>query len=165
MSFAPSKRKDKAASANVEETDLDVTPVMNILVILIPFLVSMAVFTQIAVIQFSLPPAAEGGGESQEQAPQEKKLELTVIISSDSGFTITGTNRRFRINKTAGGSYDFKKLKDFLQSVKRDYPSHEDVILLAGQEVIYDDIIQTMDICRESKFPNIGLSAGVTSGG
>ena len=55
MAFRPSKRKDKALSAAVETDDLDVTPLMNVLIILIPFLITMAVFTSVAAINFSLP--------------------------------------------------------------------------------------------------------------
>ena len=47
------------------EIDVDVKPIMNVLIILIPFLVSVAVYTNLAVIDMSLPPnvtAAAGKG-------------------------------------------------------------------------------------------------------
>ena len=43
-------------SEAADVADLDVTPVMNMFVILIPFLVSMAVFAHVSIIEFSLPP-------------------------------------------------------------------------------------------------------------
>ena len=59
MAKTPSKRSDKSLGADTETKDVDVTPVMNVFVILIPFLLLMAVFTKIAIIDFSLPSAAE----------------------------------------------------------------------------------------------------------
>jgi len=59
--FPPMKRANKSVGRNFDMIELDVTPVMNLFMVLIPFLVSMAVFTHIAVIDFSLPPARYQG--------------------------------------------------------------------------------------------------------
>jgi biopolymer transport protein ExbD len=55
--YPATKRAKKSTSKEIELFDLDVTPVMNLFMVLIPFLVSMAVFTHLAVVDFSLPPA------------------------------------------------------------------------------------------------------------
>ena len=65
--FPVMKRTAKATKKDLETFDLDITPMMNIFMILIPFLVSMAVFTQIAVVEFSLPPAQSPGAAGSDE--------------------------------------------------------------------------------------------------
>ncbi len=48
-------KKRSTPSEVANEADIDVTPIMNMFIILIPFLVSMAVFTKLAIIEFNVP--------------------------------------------------------------------------------------------------------------
>jgi biopolymer transport protein ExbD len=161
MSFQPSKRKDKALSRLIEAQDIDVTPLMNMMVILIPFLISMAVFTEIAAINFSLPPAmAEGEAPPGETPKEENKLDISIAIT-DKGFTITGTGQVLPTIPKANGTYDLATLNRVLRAIKMQYPGQEDVVLIIEQEVYYEDIVNVMDICRDAQFPNIGLSGGI----
>jgi biopolymer transport protein ExbD len=160
MAFQPSKRKDKAVSSLVGDTDLDMTPIMSFLVILIPFLVSMAVFTQIAAISFSLPPAA---AEGEEPPPDQKKGDETLDFSiaiTDKGFTVAGTGQVMKPIKKVKGKYNLAALDKVLRAVKIKYPRQEDVVLIIEESVYYDDIVHVMDLCRDAHFPNIGLSGG-----
>jgi biopolymer transport protein ExbD len=163
MAFSPSKRKDKALSRLLEAEDIDVTPLMNMMVILIPFLISMAVFTEVASINFSLPPAMAEGGPGNEPPPADEpeKLDISIAIT-DQGFTIAGTGQVLPpIPKTADGKFDLAALNQTLRSVKMRYPNQEDIVLIIEQEIFYEDIVSVMDICREAQFPNIGLSGGI----
>ncbi|MBL8027986.1 MAG: biopolymer transporter ExbD [Fibrobacteres bacterium] len=160
MAFLPSKRKEKAVSALIEAPDLDVTHVMNLLVILIPFLVSMAVFTQISSINFSLPPAASSDGAAGGEAPETDKLDISIAITS-TGFTIAGTGQVMPPISKVNGVYDLTALDKILRAVKMSYPQQEDIILLVEQEVLYEDIVSVMDVCRDAQYPNIGLSGGI----
>ncbi|MFH0918782.1 MAG: biopolymer transporter ExbD [Fibrobacterota bacterium] len=164
MAFRPSKRKDKALSRLIEAEDIDVTPLMNMMVILIPFLISMAVFTEVAAINFSLPPAmAEGEGPSNEPpaANESEKLDISIAIT-DQGFTLAGTGQVLPpILKTADGKYDHEALNRALRAIKMHYPNQEDIVLIIEQDIFYEDIVTVMDICRDAQFPNIGLSGGL----
>jgi len=160
MAFRPSKRKDKAVSALIEEPDLDVTPIMNMFVILIPFLVSMAVFTQIAAINFSLPPAAAEGEGGAAPVDEQNRLDISIAITG-TGFTIAGTGQVMPPIPKNGGKYDLSSLDKVLRAVKMSYPQQEDIVLLVEQEIVYEDIVAVMDVCREAQFPNIGLSGGI----
>ena len=154
--FPVTKKTTKSTSKSVESFDLDITPMMNIFMILIPFLVSMAVFTQIAVVEFSLPPA-QVPGESDEQT---KELDISVVVTG-SGFQIVGTGRKLDMIPKLQGDYQFTQLRALLKAIKFQYPSQKSVVLVFDGEVLYDDIIKFMDICRESQFPDIGLSGDI----
>jgi len=147
-------------STLVGDVDIDITPVMNFLVILLPFLVSMAVFTQIAVINFSLPPATEEGeGEAGAQNPENQTLDISIALT-DKGITVTGTGQVMPLIPKRDGQYDLIALDRILRAIKMQYPRQEDLVLIIEPEVFYDDVVHVMDICRDAQFPNIGLSGG-----
>jgi biopolymer transport protein ExbD len=155
--FPGMKRANKSLGADVEMIELDVTPVMNLFMVLIPFLVSMAVFTHIAVIDFSLPPAAssEAGGESQ-----SKELDISIVVTQ-TGFRIVGTGKKLELVEKVRGQYQFDQLRVLLKAIKFQYPSQSSVVLVLDADVLYDDIVKFMDVCRESQFPDIGLSGEI----
>jgi len=155
--FPVTKRSAKSSGKEVESFDLDITPMMNIFMILIPFLVSMAVFTQIAVVEFSLPPSqtpGEGGEESS------KELDISIVVTSN-GFQIVGTGRKLDMIPKLQGDFQYSQLRTLLKAIKFQYPSQKSVVLVFEGDILYDDIIKFMDICRESQFPDIGLSGDI----
>lgn len=154
--FPATKRVKKSTSRDVEMVDLDITPVMNLFMVLIPFLVSMAVFTHIAAIDFSLPPAQAEGGE----AVESKELDISIVITPG-GYRIVGTGKKLELVPTVRGQYQFDKMRSLLKAIKFEYPSQKSVILVMDANIVYDDIIRFMDICRESQFPDIGLSGDI----
>lgn len=155
--FPVCKRVQKNAGREVEMFDLDVTPVMNLFMVLIPFLVSMAVFTHLAVIDFSLPPSqTEGAAE----AGETKELDISIVVTRN-GFRIVGTGNKLDLVPLKNGRYQFDQLRALLKAVKFQYPSQKSVVLVLEEDVIYDDIVKFMDVCRESQFPDIGLSGEV----
>jgi biopolymer transport protein ExbD len=162
--FPATKRERKSLSRLVSGVDLDLTPMMNIMIVLIPFLVSMAVFTHIAVIDFSLPPAQVEGAEGA--VNDNKELDISIVISmptenSPGGFRIVGTGKKLDLIPMERGKFQFDLLRMLLKEVKFQYPSQNSVILVIDGNVLYDDIIQIMDICRESQFPDIALSGEI----
>jgi biopolymer transport protein ExbD len=160
--FPPMKRMNKSLSRGLETIELDVTPVMNLFMVLVPFMLSMAVFTQIAVVEFSLPPAQMEGGD----AGNSKELDISIVVSmpsasSPGGFRIVGTGKKLDLVPMERGKFQLDILKVLLKEVKFQYPSQKSVVLVIDGNVLYDDIIQFMDICRESQFPDIGLSGEI----
>lgn len=151
------KRVNKSLGSDTEAIDLDMTPIMNLFMVLIPFLMSMAVFTQLAVIDFSLPPAASEGESS---AVEQKELDISVVVS-EKGFRIVGTGKKLELVPKKRGKYQFEQLRALLKAVKFQYPSQKSVVLVFEADTLYDDIIKFMDICRESQFPDIGLSGDI----
>lgn len=157
--FPVMKRTNKSTKKDIETFDLDITPMMNIFMILIPFLVSMAVFTQIAVVEFSLPPSqTPGSAGGADEATKE--LDISVVITP-TGFQIVGTGKKLDMLPKVQGEYQYAQLRALLKAIKFQYPSQKSVVLVFDGNVLYDDIIKFMDICRESQFPDIGLSGDI----
>ena len=157
--FPVMKRMRKSTGGEVETIDLDVTPFMNVCMIIIPFLVTMAVFTQITVIDFSLPPAAQAGTAAAAPA-ESKELDVSIVITND-GFRIVGTGKMLDLVPRVRGEFQFAILRGLLQAVKFQYPSQKSVVLVIDSDILYDDIVKFMDVCRESQLPDIGLSGEI----
>ncbi len=62
-----------------EPAGLDVTAFINLIVVLVPFLLSTAVFTRLAVLDMSLPAQATGALEKL----SADKLNLEIVIRAD----------------------------------------------------------------------------------
>ena len=183
MAYRPSKRQ----RSNFDEAQANITPMMNLMVVLIPLLLTSAEFVKLGVIELNLPPVASGvEGQRLEQMPQEsiKKLDLSVTIT-DQGFFISsalavlgGRNEgEPTIPLTADGEgqavHDFAALSAKLFEIKQAagdrFPDLEQIILLAEDAIDYQTVVSTMDAARSfrngdvevSLFPEVSLSAGV----
>lgn len=147
-----------------EPIEPDMTPMMNMLIILISFLVTMVVFTQLAVIKFNLPPAQGGGGQEAKAAADSTEkgpdVDITVVIS-ENGFQVIGEGRKLDPIPKGAKGYDFPLLGAFMKKLKEEYPASENVVLLIDSSIVYQDIITSMDVMREQNFPNILLSGGL----
>ena len=67
-----------------EENELNITPVMNIFLILVPFLLLTAVFLKLSILEFSLPNSTQAG---EAQKPQNN-LVVTILAISEKGFEL-----------------------------------------------------------------------------
>lgn len=155
-------KKHRRGSEHGEAIEPDMTPMMNMLIILISFLVTMVVFTQLAVIKFNLPSSGSDGSAAAQPdtAAAKKEVDITLVIS-EAGFQIVGEgSKKDPIPKTVKG-YDFAKLGEGMDRLQKEYPGAESVVMLIDTSVQYQDIVEAMDVCRDRRFPNILLSGGV----
>ena len=150
------QRANKSLGNKIDSIDLDMTPVMNLFMVLIPFLMSMAVFTQLSILEFSLPPAQSEGDVTE----STKELDISILVT-ENGFRIVGTGKKLDIIPKIRGKYQTAKLRILLKAIKFQYPSQKSVVLVFDGNTLYDDIIKFMDVCRESQFPDIGLSGDI----
>jgi biopolymer transport protein ExbD len=75
-----------------EVQDLDLVPIMNMVMILIPLLLLSVVFEQMGVINVSAPKLAVGPVDQDPTPPENPPLQLTIGIFT-SGFNIAATNK------------------------------------------------------------------------
>ena len=152
----------RSAGDQGEPIDLDMTPMMNMLIILISFLVTMVVFTQLAVIKFNLPSSDAGSGAAADTATAATEQEVVItLVVTESGFQIVGEGKKLDPIPKGAAGYDYKTLGVSMGKLYGEYPTAQSVVMLIDTSVVYQDIVTAMDICREQKFPNILLSGGV----
>ena len=147
-----------------EAAHLEITAFINLIVVLVPFLLSTAVFTRLAVMDLQLP-----AQHSAVDALKTGELQLEVVIRRDAlevGDRIGGLIQRI---ERKGGEHDVKTLQTLLVMVKGKYPAQREATLLAEPQTSYDQVVQVMDavrgtvtahgpkIVRAELFPNISI--------
>ena len=158
---------------NEEDTDVNMIPIMNIFLVIIPFLLTSVSFFHIKAINTSVPVMTDSA-DSDAKPVEDIKITVIVEIKSHSLQLSAVAEelepnelRRFdQILKLDGaGDYPLSEFNQFLQSVKADYPASNTLILIPDGEVIYDTIIQAMDAARkfddDPLFPNVVLSGSL----
>jgi biopolymer transport protein ExbD len=133
---------------------LEVTAFINLIVVLVPFLLSTAVFTRLSVVELKLPEVST----ALEQL-QVNQLKLEVVIRPDSidvGDRIGGLIQRIPHPATGSASgvgsaaaIDTAALSTLIQSIKARFPQEMAATILAQQDTPYDQLIQVMDAVRE----------------
>ena len=161
MAYRPSKR----AKHGSEWVHTNITPMMNLMVILIPLLLTSAEFVKLGVIEM----------------PQEdmKRLDLSISVT-DRGFFISSSYDVLQGDIEGEPSiplvndiYDFQaltmKLYEIKQKAENRFPDANQIIIIAEQDIDYQTLVSTMDATRlikinginEILFPDVSLSAGI----
>lgn len=125
--------------------ELDITAFMNLMVILIPFLLITAVFSQVNIVEMNLPNKAS---EAEEEPPEPPPLQLELVLRKGNlevGDQPGSVLKAFP--RTADG-YDLESLASLLKTIKQRFPEHTSATLLMEPDVPYDDLVQVMDTVR-----------------
>jgi biopolymer transport protein ExbD len=123
--------------------DINVVPMIDMMIILVFFLIFTAVFTKTNILELNLP----GADSAVPDLPEG--LNLEVIIRKDKiEVADRGTGLLKTVPTTGSGSYDLTGLQDYLKLVKTKYPDKTDATILLEQEIAYDTLVQVMDTVR-----------------
>lgn len=143
---------------------------MNLMVVLVPFLLLTAVFSQVSILQLNLP---GGDGVTEEQKDKLPPMQLEVLLRAN---RIVLSDRNTGIISEFPGvegedgimTFPYSKLTEKLELIKERFPDITAITVLAETDTTYDVIVQTMDAVRmipakdESEspqllFPDIGI--------
>ena len=138
------------------DTDVNLTGVMNIFLILIPFLLLTTVFVHISALELTLPNLDRKAAQVQEQ--KQKPVVLNFLFVRETEFELRVPELTLPKIAKKGNVYDWDGLIAQLQKTKEKYPESEDIILSPEGTIRYDTIINLMDRCREAGFSNISIS-------
>ena len=148
-----------------EPAHLEITAFINLIVVLVPFLLSTAVFSRLAVIDLTLP--AQSSGVEQ---IKDGNLQLEVIIRPGA----------LEVNDRIGGALvapipdtatgpDVKTLAGVIYQLKVKFPDKAEATILAQPDTPYDTLVHVMDAVRITNtaqggkvvkaelFPNISI--------
>jgi biopolymer transport protein ExbD len=124
---------------------LEITAFINLIVVLVPFLLSTAVFTRLSVLDLTLP--AQSSGAAAEQLKVDN-LQLEVVIRADAlevGDRIGGLIQRI---PNAGAAHDTRALSALMVQLKARFPDKAEATVLAEPNTPYDALVQVMDAVR-----------------
>jgi biopolymer transport protein ExbD len=175
MAYRPSRRRTRE---RIEQTEPDMTPIMNLMVVLIPLLLSSAQLIKIGVIDLNLPPATTEAAAANAAPEKQVRLELAITIT-DKGFYLSSNSAVLQDKKDGpsipknGDSFDFETLTKRLYEIKKKAEGHFDdadaIVIQAEPDIDYQTLVTTMDASRSIMvegeerllFPNVSVSAVV----
>ena len=148
-----------------EAAHLEITAFINLIVVLVPFLLSTAVFTRLSVIDLALP--AQTNGQLEQLKAEDLKLEIVVRADAlEVGDRIGGLIQRIPATPTGP---DVRALQTLMQQIKTKFPDKADATVLAEPNTPYDTLVRVMDVVRAGHlaqgdklvkaelFPNISI--------
>jgi len=139
------------------DTTLNLIPYMDLMVVLIPFLLTGVVFSKLAVLELKLPTAAAGPS-----APEPKQPFSLIVTLQQDAVTVRGGGLSVVRLPRQNGQYDLAGLATTLRQIKSAYPQEKALILLSEPDIPYESLIAVMDACREGPasqelFPDISI--------
>jgi biopolymer transport protein ExbD len=161
--FLRLKRKE------MEDGEPNLVPIMNMFLVIIPFLLMSASFYHIKAVNTSIPVLSSGDAGN---AGEESSISLTVVadkkgIDQLSVMSDRLTDQELQHFKaeypTVGDSgFPIEKYSSHLKDIKAKYPKSETLILIPDNSTDYETIIRAMDMARKAGdvtlFPNVVLS-------
>ena len=126
-----------------EAADLDVTPFMNLMIVLVPVLLLSMVFTHTTVIDLNFP-----SGESAESAFDPDLVHLEVVVKRDALVVADGRGGIIKSIPKLDSGHDYDQLSLVMQEVKRRMPDKRDITVLLLEENSYQTLVSVMDKVR-----------------
>ncbi len=168
-----------AAKKIPEADDLSLTPIMNIVLVLIPLMLLNVVFMTISVINVTMPQRSAGTAQNGEPP---KRLQLFI---SQQGITVVESSVPMNAieNCPAGGPtictlkdeidpeheietdrYNWLALYNTLIELKKksDWTDHEQIEIVPDQSVNFGVLVKAMDIARNQRVPRSEYESATT---
>ena len=138
-----------------EAVELNITAFMNLMVILVPFLLITAVFSQVAILELNLPSSNDQPGVEDPEA-----MVLEVIVRP-TALEVGERNRGLLASlPLKADKYDYEGLQEYLKRVKAKYPEKVDASILLEPDIPYDVLVQVMDAVRIYEYPETDSKPG-----
>jgi biopolymer transport protein ExbD len=173
-SLSITKKSFVPSDALEAEIDIDVKPMMNVLLILIPFLVSVSVYTRLSIVEMSLPPNVTGASSTQSGKP---KLKLTVVVATQFVSITYGekmldslalTNDKaligpHGISAWSKPDYAYERLLALLKDRRGAVDEKGEVIVASRDGISFKYVVRIMDACKKAGFEKVSLASATES--
>ena len=145
------RKRGRRDYRKMTEGELDLLPMMNVFIVLIPMLLTSAVFLKVTVIDTNVPTAASS------ENPREESQDLALAVTiKDDYFVVEGHGIENRVIARANADAN-DQLALALADVVARHPDNQDVMIISQPKTHYRDIIAVMDISRATGLPGASL--------
>jgi biopolymer transport protein ExbD len=141
VSISRKKRRSRQVSAE----ELNVAPLMNLFVAIVPLLLLSAVFVSISSIDLSAPTRSE-------PLEQVDDFVLAVRVTPQNWWVDARGESSVAVERN-----DTETLWRVLDQHHRQRPSHTSVLVACAERVEYDEVIRVLDVATLAGFPDCAL--------
>lgn len=138
------------------EFELDLAPLLAVMVKLVPVLLVSSAFVQVMVIETELPQVVEQAIQRQEQ--QQSPTNVALEIDAKDGIRVVVTEKgqdNVQTIPLKNGTFDLTALHQKLVQVKKAHPEIFKLEVNPDGKVSYNDIVKIMDQARQSHDSNV----------
>ena len=163
MAYKPSMRR----SGTPADIELDITPVMNLMFVLIPLLLLGVEMVKLSIIEIDLPPASAGGGKGADdknpEKEKQKKLGLKILVTPE-GISLATASAIMSgedgegptVPVISGNEHNYDLLKEKLIEVKKaikdkGFKDENIAIISAAKDIEYQIIVDVLDVIQKYK--------------
>ena len=139
-----------------EVEEINLLPVMNLFVVLIPFLLAAAAFFHVSVIPASTP---QHTPQASSQASELDQVTLNIVIEPER-FVVTASNSAIAFEDLEAlgfelpsreGSYDTTTLQAKLRELKQRFPASNTAVVVPHDGLDYQTLVDILDHVRERR--------------
>lgn len=127
------------------EADLDITPFMNLMIVLVPVLLLNMVFAHTSVLELNFPDVDSSSIEEQ------KELQLQVIIFEDQLVVSDNQGGVIKTISHREAAHDFDMLGKVMKELKGRLPDKRNIIIMPSSDTSYQTLVSVMDTVRSYK--------------
>lgn len=125
--------------------ELNITAFMNLMVVLVPFLLMTAVFSQLTILKLNLP---DGAGKTGDNKPGFQ-IRITIgknalLVADNRG----GVIKRIPIKAQDQSGRQYLILRQTLKQIKARLPDKTDATILSQPDTPYEILVRVMDTVR-----------------
>lgn len=147
-------RERRRSCRDVVAGDVDLLPLMNLFVALIPMLLVSAVFLNITVIDLRAP-----GDEAAQARAEQARVDLALSVTISAARYVVEANGVDTVVVERRDPGAAAELSRVLAGIAGTYPDNRDVMIVSQVDTRYEDIVRVMDISREAGLPGASLLA------
>ena len=129
--------------------DLNLAPILDIIVSIVPMLLLSIAFVQVKMIETPVPQAVS---EAIQNAQEKEETQVKLLVSAVKGFTfevvVKGKTQKFEVPRRAN-AWDYEGLQKVAFEVKQQYPQVFKLDLSPEGDVNLNDLVQVMDKVRK----------------
>ncbi|MGZ3772624.1 MAG: ExbD/TolR family protein [Pseudobdellovibrionaceae bacterium] len=160
------RRARKIKINHNSEFELDLAPLLAVMVKLVPVLLVSSAFVQMMVIETELPQVVNEAIQREDKNPKPTNIALEVDAKDGIRIVVTDKGQeQIEMIPLKNGGFDFQSLHQKLVAVKKGHPEVFKIELNPDGKVSYNDIVKIMDEARQArdnsvKFPVFDTKQG-----
>jgi biopolymer transport protein ExbD len=151
--------RGRGAKGKKADAELDITSFMNLMIVLVPVLLMMMVFSRITVLDLTLPEL----GDANEMPIDIKDQRLEIVVRTNNVAVYYPQGYLVKNLPTIEKEYDYKGLQNTLKQIKQSLLNQDidkrAATLLLEEDIPYQVIVALMDTTRS--YPEVVVASVV----
>jgi biopolymer transport protein ExbD len=149
------RRSQRRNAHQSHEFELDLAPLLAVMVKLVPVLLISSSFVQIMTLESELPGSLKAAVEQS----QKENISVRVTTTDKNAIRVlvdspAGTEKK-DVPMMASGDYDYDALHNVLVEIKKEHPQVFHLVVNPNSVTPYQVVVKLMDQARKAKNPGV----------